>query len=74
MAWLFFVINWLKVPSFVISGMITVKTLGLSLRVAAFVVLGAWVGAKLARTLKPRQFIALIYLFATATGVWLLVK
>ena len=74
LAWLFFVINWLKVPSFFMNGMITSNTLALSLNVAAFVVFGAYVGVRLARTLKQRQFNALIYLFATAAGVWLLVK
>ena len=74
LAWLFFVINLLKVPSFVMSGMITSSTLALSLKAAVFVVLGALIGVRLARTLKQKHFNVLVYVFATAAGVWLLIK
>lgn len=52
----FFLINWFKVPFMVNLGLIDTASLGLNLRLAPAVLLGAWLGRLVARKIDQKTF------------------
>jgi len=52
----FFLINWFKVPFMVNLGLIDTASLGLNLRLAPVVLLGAWLGRLIARKIEQKTF------------------
>lgn len=52
----FFLINWFKVPFMVNLGLIDAASLGLNLRLAPVVLLGAWLGRLIARKIEQKTF------------------
>lgn len=52
----FFLINWFKVPFMANLGLIDAASLGLNLRLAPVVLLGAWLGRLIARRIDQKTF------------------
>ena len=70
----FFVLNLLKVPSFVGLGLITPQTLTASALLIALVPLGSLLGLWLNRRIPEKPFTLIMYLSAAVAGTWLIVK
>jgi hypothetical protein len=72
-AWFFFVLNLFKVPFSIYLGLITPATLGLSLRLAPFAVLGALAGRRLIRGMDQRLFNNIALGLTLLAGIRLLI-
>ncbi|MEM7624810.1 MAG: sulfite exporter TauE/SafE family protein [Planctomycetota bacterium] len=70
----FFVLNLLKLPTFVGLGLITLQTLGASIILIPLVPLGSLLGLWLNRVIPEKPFTLVMYIGAGAAGVWLVAK
>ncbi|MEO1237710.1 MAG: sulfite exporter TauE/SafE family protein [Planctomycetota bacterium] len=70
----FFVVNLLKLPTYVGFGLITWETLRASAVLILLVPVGSWLGLWLNRVIAERPFTLVMYAGAGGAGVWLLVK
>lgn len=71
-AWYFFVLNLFKVPFSYSLGLINLGSLGLSLQMAPFAILGALSGRRLIRDLDQRAFELIALTLTVVTGIRLL--
>ncbi len=65
-------VNWIKMPFFINSGLITQQTLGYSLAYLGLIPVGVWVGVWLNRRIPERVFVKLVYLLTFLTGIQLI--
>lgn len=72
MAWFFLIINCLKVPLFVLTGMITLPSLQLSLHFLPGIVIGALLGRFLFTRIPQRPFQLTVQLLAAAAALRLI--
>ncbi|MEL7088886.1 MAG: TSUP family transporter, partial [Planctomycetota bacterium] len=70
----FFVLNLLKLPTFVGLELITGRTLAASLLLIPLVPLGSLLGLCLNRAIPEKPFTWVMYLGAGAAGAWLVAK
>lgn len=68
----FFAINWFKVPFMVNLGLIDATSLALNLRLAPIVLLGAWLGRRIARRIDQKTFEATALALAALAAAKLL--
>lgn len=68
----FFLINWFKVPFMVNLGLINSASLSLNLWLAPAVLVGAWLGARVAARIEQKTFETLTLAFAALAAVRLL--
>jgi uncharacterized membrane protein YfcA len=66
------VLNWIKVPSYVLTGMLTVKVLGAAVWLVPLILLGVYTGVKLNRAIPEGLFNNVVYAIVIVTGVKLL--
>ena len=64
-------INWIKLPFFAASGLITQQTLRQSLLLLPLIPVGVWLGVWLNRKVSEAAFLQLIYAFTFLTGLQL---
>lgn len=69
MAWFFLIINHLKVPLFVLAGMITVESLRLSACFLPGIVVGALGGRFLFKRIPQKPFVTAVRIFAAAAAL-----
>ncbi len=74
MAWYFFLVNLVKVPIFVVEGMIQSESLFQSILLMPGVFLGAFLGRKLFQYIPAKPFIILVQALAVAAAVRLMVS
>jgi hypothetical protein len=72
MVLLFTWINWIKLPFFVGTGLITAHTVGLSLLFLPLVPLGVWLGVWLNRRFSEAAFLGIVYALTFLTGLQLI--
>ncbi|MDX1953542.1 MAG: sulfite exporter TauE/SafE family protein [Verrucomicrobiota bacterium] len=65
-------INWIKVPFFIGNGLLTMDSFVTSLKLAALVPIGVWLGVWLNRKVPEALFLRLIYFFTFLTGLQLI--
>lgn len=73
MAWFFLIVNLLKVPLFVMAGMITPESLTLSVNFLPGIVVGALCGRVLFTRIPQRPFLLAVRIFAVAAALRLMV-
>ncbi|MDA3873649.1 MAG: TSUP family transporter, partial [Kiritimatiellae bacterium] len=72
MAWFFLIINCLKIPLFVLTGMITLPSLQLSLHFLPGIVIGALLGRFLFTRIPQKPFQLTVQLLAAAAALRLI--
>ncbi len=72
-AWFFFIVNLVKVPLFLLLGVITAVTLQNSLYAAPTIFIGAILGVKIVKLLPEKGFRILVYFVTAVAGVRLLI-
>ena len=70
----FFVLNLLKLPTFIGLGLITGQTLSASVLLIVLVPLGSLLGLWLNRVIPEKPFTLVMYLGAAVAGVWLVTR
>jgi uncharacterized membrane protein YfcA len=71
-ALVFFWINWIKMPFFVLNGIITRDTLSHSLVFVPLIPIGVWVGVWLNRKVSESLFSKLVYTMTFLAGIELI--
>ena len=72
-AWFFLIVNWIKVPIFVLEKRITLESVQLSLAMLPFLLLGGIAGIVLLKRISRETFEALIQILVVAAAVKLLI-
>jgi uncharacterized membrane protein YfcA len=73
-AWFFFALNVFKVPFNIYADMITVESIVVSGRLAAFMILGAVAGRLVIRHLNQKAFEATALALTVLAAAWLIVR
>lgn len=71
-AWYFLILNWLKIPLFMLDGRVTGETLKIDLAAIPFLIVGAVVGVLALKKIPQKRFNAAMWILAAAAAVKLL--
>jgi len=71
-AWCFFIVNVIKVPLQAHLGIINLDSLQISLSLAPFAMLGAWIGPRIIRHIPQKLFTFAVWFFIILAGIKLL--
>jgi uncharacterized membrane protein YfcA len=73
-AWFFFVVNVFKIPFNIYADMITVESFEISLRLAAFMILGAVAGRLVIRHINQKVFETTALILTFVAAIWLIAR